>query len=69
LSAIGLVDALKDHESCKKSPTVSTKTATGTSRNKKKSAASHLLDLDTTLHEVLDTVMAEAMQRDLTHGM
>jgi hypothetical protein len=66
LSAIGLVDALKDRESCKKTTTT---TGSSSNNNKKKSVTTNLLDLDTTLHEVLDTVMAEAMTRDLTHGM
>mmetsp|Transcript_226 Transcript_226/g.316 ORF Transcript_226/g.316 Transcript_226/m.316 type:complete len:1086 (+) Transcript_226:192-3449(+) len=31
--------------------------------------ATHMIDLDQTLHEILDTIMAEAMARDVIHGV
>jgi hypothetical protein len=71
LSAIGQCDALKEVGNAIRGNENSTSVVTNGSDNLRE--AVHLgqcvSELETTLHEVLDTVLSEAMSRDVIHGV
>ena len=83
LSAIGLCDSLRDSiaSASKDDPTVKSHVMSKIDQIRKKgffdnvqtepldpqNMARHLFELDKTLHEILDTILAEAMARDVIH--